>query len=113
MFNPVTPQSTVAAAIPVEEHWLVLTPEGEIDLTREEQLASMVDREWGGTNQNLLVDLNRVTFMDSSGLRWLVTTKQKVEADGQSFAISLPEDGRIRQLLEITALDRVFSIKER
>jgi anti-anti-sigma factor len=112
MFDSVPPLATTLAAVPADDEWVTLSPEGEIDLGREEELARLVKRTWAGTGRNLLIDLKQVSFMDSSGLRWLVKTHQLVKEEGLGFAISIPEDGMIKQLLEITALDRLIPIRQ-
>ena len=49
--------------------WVVLAPEGEIDITRAAELAALVDLHCNGSCPNTVIDLTNVSFMDSSGSR--------------------------------------------
>lgn len=57
----------------------------------------------------LLFDLSGVTFMDSSGLHVLAETNRKmIAAGGGTRVVCGP--GRLREIFELTALDRVLTI---
>jgi anti-sigma B factor antagonist len=59
--------------------------------------------------QFLLIDLHKVSFMDSSGLGALVSAVQKVQQSGGTLAIcSL--NGQARMLFELSNLDQFFQI---
>jgi anti-anti-sigma factor len=61
-----------------------------------------------GTNI-LLIDLQQVDFVDSSGLGALVAAMQIVKsANGQMFVCSLNE--QVQMLFELTKLERIFKV---
>ena len=53
--------------------------------------------------RRLVIDLSKVTFMDSSGLRVLLTTHRRAEEAGRSFALVKGGD-TVNRLLEVTGL---------
>jgi anti-sigma B factor antagonist len=77
---------------------------GEIDLSTVSQLRERLFElaDSGGT---LIVDLNRVTFIDSAGLGALVSAARRADAHGGSlYAVcSRPQT---RKLLWLTGVDR-------
>ena len=89
----------------------VLTPHGEIDLTRKSELEELVDRVWEPTN-DLVIDLSQVTFIDASCLHWLIDTQKKVEAADRQFGVVAPQSGIIRKVLEIAGLDQLVNAFE-
>ena len=85
---------------------VVVTASGEIDVATapqvESQLLSLID-----DGSSVVLDLAGVTFIDSSGLRTLVTARQR--ADEQSVSFSLAGRSQaVDRLLQVTGLDTVF-----
>jgi anti-anti-sigma factor len=83
----------------------VVVPVGEIDLATvgivDERLARV--RAAGG--RSVVLDLGRVTFLDSSGLRMLVVWAKAARREAFGFQIALaPQDGVVRRVLELTGL---------
>jgi anti-sigma B factor antagonist len=98
-----------ASPVPVKERPNVLPLEGEIDLhvsaNVTASLQAMIDKK----PKKLVVDLSRVTYIDSSGLAALIEGMQNVEEYGGKFALAgLQENVRI--VFEIARLDQVFQI---
>ena len=59
--------------------------------------------------KQLIVDLSRVTYIDSSGLAALIEGMQNVEEYGGKFALAGLQE-TIRTIFEIARLDQVFQI---
>src|SRR5437762_5608769 len=59
--------------------------------------------------KHLVVDLSRVTYMDSSGLAVLIEGMQKVQEYGGKFALAGPQES-VQHIFEIARLDQVFQI---
>ena len=55
----------------------------------------------------LLVDLSRVTFIDSTGLTALIHALERQRWSGGTLAI-VSDDSRVAGLLEVSRLDRVL-----
>jgi|SRR5450432_1006212 len=87
----------------------VLPLEGEIDLHVSPQLGSRLAAIIQKKPSKLVVDLSKVTYIDSSGLAALIEAMQNVGSYGGMFAISGLQDG-VRPIFEIARLDQVFRI---
>lgn len=87
----------------------VLPLEGEIDLHVSPRisasLAAMVEEK----PQALVVDLSRVSYIDSSGLAVLIEAMQSVEGYGGHFSLAGLQEN-VRPIFEIARLDQVFRI---
>jgi anti-sigma B factor antagonist len=91
-----------------EEGALVVSFSGDVDLEHSprarEVLLGAVAR-----GQRLLVDLSRVSYIDSSGVASLVEAFQASRRLGQVFALVSVNTPALR-VLELARLDRVFTI---
>ena len=87
----------------------VLPLESEIDLHVSPRisaaLAAMIDQK----PQRLVVDLSKVTYIDSSGLAVLIEGMQNVEAYGGKFILAGIQEN-VKPIFEIARLDQVFII---
>ena len=87
----------------------VLPLEGEIDLHVSPRistaLAAMIDQK----PPRLVVDLSKVTYIDSSGLAALIEGMQNVEAYGGKFILAGIQEN-VKPIFEIARLDQVFII---
>ena len=87
----------------------VLPLEGEIDLHVSPRistaLAAMIDQK----PPRLVVDLSKVTYIDSSGLAVLIEGMQNVEAYGGKFILAGIQEN-VKPIFEIARLDQVFII---
>jgi anti-sigma B factor antagonist len=85
--------------------------EGEVDLSTAHSLRTRVDQLIHEGARRLVVDLERIGFMDSSGLSALVTARKRMqEADGE-IAIVCRQDS-VLKVFTVTGLDRVFRIAD-
>ena len=87
----------------------ILPLEGEIDLHISPNVTASLSMMIEKKPKQLIVDLSRVTYIDSSGLAALIEGMQNVEQYGGKFALAgLPET--VRTIFEIARLDQVFQI---
>lgn len=96
---------------PSTERPNVLPLEGEIDLHVSPTIAASLRAMVQEKPKQLVVDLSRVTYIDSSGLAVLIEAMQNVAQYGGSFALAGLQDG-VRPIFEIARLDQVFRIFE-
>ena len=82
---------------------------GEIDLHVSPQSPFRSRKSSREKPARLLVDLSRVSFMDSSGLAVLIDAMQKVKKYGGIFGIVGMQES-VRSIFEIAKLDQVFRI---
>lgn len=85
---------------------VVVRATGEIDVATapqvESELLTLID-----AGSAVVLDLHGVTFIDSSGLRTLVTARQRAEEKSVSFALA-GRSPAVERLLQVTGLDTVF-----
>jgi anti-sigma B factor antagonist len=88
---------------------IVLPLEGEIDLHVSPQIGASLAAIIQKKPAKVVVDLSKVTYIDSSGLAVLIEAMQNVGGYGGMFALSGLQDG-VRPIFEIARLDQVFRI---
>jgi anti-anti-sigma factor len=87
----------------------IIQPDGILDSTQTKKLRSEIDALLDSGSQKILLDLEHITFVDSSGLGALVLILKAIRtADGKLYLCSL--NGQIRLLFELTGMDKVFEI---
>lgn len=88
---------------------LVLSVCGDIDFDTAPELA---ERLTGATSRlwSLVLDLNAVQFMDSSGLSVLLAVTNRARQDGCSVSLARPHDGLLR-LVRLTGLDAELPLR--
>jgi anti-sigma B factor antagonist len=104
-------ESTLAFAVSeraLDERTSVLNVEGELDLAAAPSLKwALADVMQAGTTQ-LVVDLSRVTFIDSTALGVLVGAHRSLSA-GARLAIACQHPD-VLNIFELTGLDATFDI---
>ena len=87
----------------------ILALEGDIDLYQAPAVKARLDAFIAQKPARILVDLSRVTYIDSSGLALFVECLQRIAEHGGRLALfGLSES--VRHVFEIARLDQVFSI---
>jgi anti-anti-sigma factor len=82
---------------------------GEFDLAGVHTFERAIAQAEHSGPQTILVDLAELQFMDSSGLRALVSANERAKAAGRRFAI-VPGPEHVRRVFEITQLDGQFEL---
>jgi len=82
---------------------------GEIDVYTAPQLRRRLDEPIQAGCKDLVVDLGRVTFLDSTGLGVLVGRLKMVRSQGGRMRIVGATD-RVLKVFTITGLDRVLEM---
>lgn len=91
---------------------VVLVPEGDIDMSRSPELRGVIREAFKVPNiKRLVIDLEGVGYMDSSGLATLVEAMRTAKGSGVALVLSSLSE-RVRALFDIAKLDRVFDIAE-
>ena len=78
---------TLSVTVSRFDGWTLLAIAGEIDGATAPELHSLL-REF--TDQSVTIDLNDVTFVDSSGLRTLMRARQEIILAGGRMSIRNP-----------------------
>src|SRR5438046_5339373 len=87
----------------------VLPLEGEIDLHVSPRVAASLGAMIEQKPQRVVVDLSKVSYIDSSGLAVLIEGMQNVEAYGGKFILVGIQE-RVKMIFEIGRLVRVIII---
>jgi anti-sigma B factor antagonist len=85
---------------------------GDLDVLTAPQLRDRLIEVVEAGQRVLFVDLTDCQFIDSSGLSALVTGHKRVTSVGGHLDLVCP-GGNVRRLIEVVALDQVFTIHER
>jgi anti-sigma B factor antagonist len=84
--------------------------EGELDLTCEEKFrADIASRVASWCPSTVIVDLDRLTFIDSRGLRMLLGLGAAAREGGFDLTL-IHAGGQVRKVLRITRLDRLLPL---
>lgn len=82
---------------------------GELELVQGDKLEAAVRRLLPDV-ERVVVDLNGVTFMDSSGLGALIALRQAAEETGSEFALRGPTQA-VTSVLELTSTASLFEVE--
>jgi anti-sigma B factor antagonist len=89
--------------------WTVVTVHGEIDVATSPTLREgLIDLVNGGATR-LVLDLEAVDFLDSTGLGTIVSLLKRVRTHGGDLRLVCTE-ARIRRLFEITGLEKAVPL---
>lgn len=88
---------------------VVLRPVGDIDLSRAPSLRVQLGEVQRSRPMRLIVDLEEVPYMDSSGVATLVEAMQIARRNGSKL-ILCSMSHKVKGIFEIARLDMVFTI---
>lgn len=80
--------------------------DGEINISTSPDLRKIFEKH---TPKNIVIHLEKVTYIDSSGLATLVEVLKKSKVQGGTLGLSGMSE-KVKSLFEITKLDKLFSI---
>ena len=104
MFAPPDPASVLVTDV---NGVRIVTVIGELDLATRGPLEQELQKVTDGAS-HLIIDLRRVTFIDSGAIHALFKAGTKFD---ESRAFLLVEPGFVRRVLDIVEIDQVFSIE--
>lgn len=87
----------------------ILELAGEIDLHESPQVKAQLEPLIASQLPRILVDLDGVSYIDSSGLALFIEAMQRVQAYGGKFSLCGLRPN-VRTIFDISRLDQVFSI---
>jgi anti-sigma B factor antagonist len=103
---------TLLEAETVKEDGLVrLVLRGELDLSTVSKVEEELRRAEAGEPELLVLDLSGLNFLDSTGLRLIVRTDQRVREQGRRLAIVKGPD-TVQRVFSITRLDERLDMVE-
>jgi anti-sigma B factor antagonist len=85
---------------------MMVTVIGEIDLATAPQVQTAVSRY----KRRVVLDLRKVEFIDSTGIRMLIQEKKRLVAAGSDLRLLISPT--VRRLVELTGIEDMFQIDE-
>lgn len=82
---------------------------GEVDLATSGELEAALERTDPGGR--IVIDLTECDFLDSSGVRVLLTGATRSESEGGRVVLVAP-DPKIRRVLELTGVEDTVAVHE-
>jgi anti-sigma B factor antagonist len=82
---------------------------GDVDLYSSPQLRKEILKLVSARDARVLVNLDKVTYMDSSGLATLIEGLQHINRNNGRMAVTGLRDA-VKEVFELTRLDTVFAI---
>ena len=89
-----------------KEGVVVFQVNGEINISTSPDLKKQFEKK---PAKKIVVDLDKVSYIDSSGLATLVEVLKKTKSQGGSLGLAAMSD-KVKSLFEITKLDKLFLI---
>lgn len=84
---------------------------GEVDVYTAPKLRESIVSAVDDGHNRLIIDVEQVDFLDSTGLGVLVGSLKRVRAEGGSLDIVCTHE-RILKIFDITGLDKVFGLHD-
>lgn len=78
---------------------------GEIDLSNAKELESQIENAVPNTALGMVLDLSKVTYLDSSGIRLLLSLAGRLRWRGQELVLAAPPESRCRHVLSLAGID--------
>jgi len=91
--------------------WTIVDVKGEVDLYTSPHLREKIVELVEDGHIRVIVNLEAVGFLDSSGLGALVGALKRVNERGGRLVLACPEGSPLK-VLTITGLDKVFAIHD-
>ena len=88
---------------PLQDSWVRVCVEGELALTSSPVVELTVERELAA-HRDVLLDLSRIDFIDSAGLRAMTALVRTAKANGRRLTLSSELPAHARRLMEIVGL---------
>jgi anti-sigma B factor antagonist len=101
-------QVFAARAQQLDPQTVVIALQGEIDLSNAPAFQEVLTTQIELGARRVVIDLQQVTFLDSTALRVLLAGNRELDGAGGKLAIVCAEP-RIRKIFTVTGLDEFFS----
>jgi anti-sigma B factor antagonist len=86
-----------------ESDRIVVALAGELDMANAQLLRDAVEGEQLAGTSTIVLDLQQLTFLDSTGLRIILSARELCWRRGQEFAVT-PGSPQVQRLLSVTGV---------
>lgn len=93
-----------------KENLIVIIPEGDMDIYSSSQFRDLVLDSYNEEKMDLLINGEKLEYVDSTGLGALIGILKRVKEDDKKIYLSNIKPN-IRKLFDITELDKLFIIR--
>jgi anti-sigma B factor antagonist len=100
--------NTLELEVGRKDDWRVLTVRGEVDVSTTPRVRAQLISLLSEGKPNVVVDLEGVGFLDSSGLGALVAALKLARSRSGELRIVCDRQRSVRKVLEVTGLERVL-----
>ena len=100
--------TTLELEVDQKADWQVLTVRGEVDVTTTPRVRAQLISLLSDGNPQVIVDLEGVEFLDSSGLGALVAGLKLARSRSGELRVVCDRQRSVRKVLEVTGLERVL-----
>jgi len=97
-------QDILTVRVEHEADGLVIRAFGELDLSNAETLDAELRRAIGGDAGSIVLDLSGLDFIDSTGLRVLISAAKQSRQDGARLAIRRGSEA-VQQVIAVSGVD--------
>lgn len=91
------------------EKELTLSVKGRIDTLTSVEFDGAIQEEYGNFN-SLIIDFNDVNYISSAGLRVLIATEKKLDAENIKMVI-LNVNDEIQNIFKLSGFDKILEIQ--
>ncbi|NLY46222.1 MAG: anti-sigma F factor antagonist [Tissierella sp.] len=89
---------------------LIVKLKGELDHHTSEEVRKKIDKQYNGSSvSNIIMDLNELTFMDSSGIG-LIMGRYRNTVDKRGKLIIACENMTIKRILDMSGLLKIIEL---
>ena len=89
----------------------LIVASGDVDMTAVDEMSALFAIAVAATRGAVILDLNRVQFIDSTALATILRGARELQRVGKRLLV-VAADGPVRSLLEITGLAQSLSIHD-
>ena len=100
--------NTLELEVDRKQDWQVLTVRGEVDITTTPRVRAQLISLLSEGNPHVIVDLEGVDFLDSSGLGALIAGLKLARSRSGELRVVCDQQRSVRKVLEVTGLERVL-----
>lgn len=83
---------------------------GEIESVNAEEMSTALAGQLTSDRAGLVIDLTRVTYLDSAGIELLFDLARRLRTHRQRLRLVVPVDAPMRRVLELCDIDRAAPI---
>jgi len=84
---------------------------GDVDIATVGEVRRALAEAIEAAHRRVVVDLHRVEYLDSSGIKALVRANIRARVTGKELRVR-GADGAVRRILELTGIDHVLDVDE-